>query len=442
MPHRTGSDVVTTSNKRASIYTLGCRLNQSETTILAEKLTDAGYEVVPFGQPSDLGIIHTCTVTHEADAKSRKAIRSFIRKNPGAFTIVIGCYAELNSKGIADIEGVNLVVGNRDKLNVLDYIKQAGSETPTVIHHPLTTDDFTIDVSGAMPIARRVNLKIQDGCDAMCSYCIVPIARGLPRSRNMDNLLDEARLRVEHGAREIVLTGVHVGRYAFEGHTLVEVVDQLNAIEGLARVRISSIETTRVPEALYERMKDPQHVLMPFLHVPMQSGSDRILRLMNRTYTGAEFRAFLDKANAAVPDLCLGTDILVGMPGEQEADFDASCRMLADTPLAYAHVFAYSARPGTPAADFSDKVPPPMLKARSKRLRAISDDKRRQFQARHAGKTVEVLFEHERNGKWTGYSGNYIRIATVSSEDLTNQIHSVVLEKPEGDLMIGRLEHG
>jgi len=441
------SIVADSGRKRASVYTLGCRLNQAETAIIAEGLREAGYTLVPFGDPAELGIINTCTVTAEADAKSRKMVRAFIRKNPQAFVAVVGCYAELAYQTIALIEGVDLIVGNREKLNVLDYVAEGRKAAPIIVHDPLAKGsfqdmDFTIEVHGTSALSRRANLKIQDGCDSMCAYCLVPYARGRPRSRDIDNLLEEARCLIERGVRELVLTGVNVGRYEFRGQTLVDVIDRLDAIDGLARIRISSVEMSYIPEALFGLMEDPTHALVPFLHVPLQSGSDMVLKRMNRRHTAADFRSFVGQAHEAVHGLCIGTDILVGMPGETEEDFNKTCRILEETAIAYAHVFRYSQRPGTPAAHFPDKVDPKVLKHRSARARQISAEKRRRFHEQYLGKTLDVLFEQAKDGQWAGYTGNYIRVAVCSGENLANCIRPVVLERPCGARVLGRLCDG
>ncbi|MFP4501176.1 MAG: tRNA (N(6)-L-threonylcarbamoyladenosine(37)-C(2))-methylthiotransferase MtaB [Candidatus Hydrogenedentota bacterium] len=425
---------------RASVHTLGCRLNQSESALLMEKIAAAGYELVPFGEPADLGIIHTCTVTREADAKSRKLVRQFIRKNPGAYTAVIGCYAQMGAGALAEIEGVDLIVGNQEKLNVLDYVAAGKNHAPLIVRDRFLRDDFTIELAtDDRPLTRRANLKVQDGCDFMCSFCIIPFARGRARSRSLDNLREEAAQLVARGAKELVLTGVNVGTYAWEGRDIVDVVDVLNEIEGLSRIRISSIEPTTIPEALFERMADPAHCLVPYLHIPMQSGSDRILATMRRKYTRGDWLRFVERAAACVPNLGVGTDILVGFPGETDADFEDTLALFSESPAFYAHVFKYSERPGTASVRIADKVPHAEIERRSARLRKRSAEKQRAFYQCHAGKTREVLFETQENGYWTGYTENYIRVAAESGEELRNQVRPVALSHMRGDLLLGRL---
>ncbi len=270
---------------RASLHTLGCRLNQSETHALREKLTEAGYEIVPFGQDAELGIINTCTVTAQADSKCRQSIRNFVKRNPGAFTAVVGCYSQMGAKEVAGIDGVDLIVGNQDKLGVLDYIGDGTkNELPVIVREKIDRRDFTMNFAGERPFNQRANLKVQDGCDFVCSFCIIPFARGRARSRDLADLMREVDSQVARGVRELVLTGVNIGTYANSGLDVLGLVDALDAVDGLDRIRISSIEPTTVPWELFERMADPAHALLPYLHLPLQSGSDRILGEMRRRY--------------------------------------------------------------------------------------------------------------------------------------------------------------
>jgi len=428
----------TSTEKRAALHTLGCRLNQSETNILSEKLQAAGYVIVPFDEAADLGVINTCTVTNEADAKSRKSIRAFVRRNPDAYLAVIGCYAQMDPETIGAIEGVDLVIGNQEKLNVLDFVAEGKNDAPLIVRDRIDRDDFTIDLPEvAQPNARRANLKIQDGCDFMCSFCVIPFARGRARSRELTNLLDEARQLVRRGAKEIVLTGVNIGTYAHGGHTVVNVIDRLNEIDGLARIRISSIEPTTIPNELFGRMNDPAHALVPYLHIPLQSGANPVLESMRRLYTREEFRAFILEADQRVENLCIGTDVMVGAPGESDADFESTCDLLLHSPIAYAHVFKYSERDGTAAARFADKVSPEIQSRRSAHVRKLSAEKTQRFNARYLGKTVEVLFEQQQKGYGSGYTDNYIRVAVASDAILENTVQRVTIEESRGELLIG-----
>lgn len=426
--------------KRASVATLGCRLNQSESSLIEDRLAQEGYAVVPFGDPADLGIINTCTVTREADAKCRQLIRGFVRKNPHAYTAVIGCYSQMASAALAEIEGVDLIVGNQEKLNVLDYIDGKKNGAALIVRDRITRDDFAIEACGSSPLDKRANLKIQDGCSFMCSFCIISFARGRARSRALPNVLDEARQLVDRGAKEVVLTGVNLGTYDYDGANIADVVDALHDIPGLARIRISSIEPTTIPDRLIEAMAAPDHALVPYLHIPLQSGSDRVLKLMKRRYVSAEIQAFIEDAHARVEGLCIGTDVMVGMPGETDDDFAATADLLWNSPIAYAHVFKYSERDGTPAARMPNKVDPRVMSRRSAVIRRLSAQKRNAFHDSQRGRVLPVLFEEVEDGHWLGYTGNYIRVAVRSDRTLKNELRPVRLMKPAGELMMGELD--
>ena len=428
--------------RRAAFYTLGCRLNQAETALLEDRLHSVGYTVVPYGEPVDLCIINTCTVTQEADAKSRKMIRACIRANPGAFVAVIGCYAQVAAETLAAIPGVDLVLGNQHKLRLVDYLTSGKRSQPQIVCDAISSTDFVIGACEGDGLSRRINLKIQDGCDCQCAYCIVPTARGPARSRDFEDLIAEAQHLAARGVRELVLSGVNVGMYRFGMRTLVDVVDGLNSIEGLARVRIGSIEMTAVSEMLLKRMADTTHVLTPHLHLPLQSGSDRVLTAMQRPYTAGEYRAFTEQACAQVPDLTIGADIMVGFPGETEEDVADTLSILGDCPIAYAHVFQYSDRKGTVAQRRTDKIAPPVMDARSRRVRDLAAVKHKEFHARYLGKAMTVLFEEKQNETWFGYTGNYLRVGVCCSDNQSNRLARVRLQEDCGEYVLGVMENG
>ena len=273
----------------------------------------------------------------------------------------------------------------------------------------------------------------------MCSFCVIPFARGRSRSRTMGNLLEEAAQLVARGARELVLTGVNIGTYTYQGMTVLDVVDRLNDIDDLARIRISSIEPTTIPAEFFDRMNDPDHALVPYLHIPLQSGSNRVLKLMRRLYTREEFVEFIEHAYSSVPGICIGTDIMVGAPGELERDFEDTCDLLLNAPISYAHAFKYSERDGTAAQRFPDKVDGNEKNRRSAVIRRISAQKLNELYERYLGETVLVLFESGEDGLWSGYTGNYIRVAVVSDGTLTNQVMPVRLDSVCGDFVMGTL---
>ncbi len=426
---------------RASLHTLGCRLNQYETQVIREKLEVLGYQIVPFGEPADLGIINTCTVTRQADAKCRAEIRKFIRANPKAITVVVGCYSQMGYKEVSSIDGVDVIIGNQDKLNVLNYLPAEKAEVPIIVRDRINRSDFEISFVGDRPFPYRANLKIQDGCDFVCSFCIIPQARGRSRSRDFTNLMEEAHAMVDRGVREVILTGVNIGTYGNQDRGFLDVVDALNEIPGLDRIRISSIEPTTIEEDLFLRMSDSGHALLPYLHIPLQSGSDAVLADMKRRYTLKEYLAFLDHAQSQVPGLCIGTDILVGYPTESEVHFEETCQTFLNGPFAYCHVFTFSEREGTRAARYPAKEQVPMEERhrRSAQLRRLSAKKRHDYYQTHLDSVVEVLFEDPAEGLWPGYSGNYIRVVVDSPEPLRNQLARVKLNRVSADFVEGAL---
>ncbi len=420
---------------RACLHTLGCRLNDSETNIIRQKLEAASWQIVPFGQEADLAVINTCTVTAMAERKCRTAIRSFTRKNPNAFTAVVGCYSQTGSKILADIEGVDLIIGNQEKLNILEYVKLGKNNPPLIIKDKIIRDDFTIDFVGETEFARRANLKVQDGCDFMCSYCIIPRARGRSRSRKMDNLIDEAKSLVKRGAKEIILTGVNIGTYSYQDKGVTSVIEQLANIAGLNRIRISSIEPTTIDDQLLEWMDDINHPLVPYLHIPMQAGSNKILKAMKRNYTNSEFIEYINYAHNKVADLCIGTDIMVGFPGETDEDFQETLQIFKDNPIAYAHVFTYSQRDETPAKRLAEQVADSVKKSRSASLRSVVERRRLQFNQSFLGREFDVLFEDKKGDYYPGYTPNYIRVGLASKEDLSNCTRRVRLVSSVADFI-------
>lgn len=430
------------NRRRAAITTLGCRLNQAESLVLKERLEQAGYEFVSFEEPADLGIIHTCTVTREADAKCRKLIRGFIRRNPQAFTAVIGCYSQVDAEAIAGIDGVDLILGNRVKMDLPELVSLEKRAEPLILRERIGRDEFSQAFVEDEPFSHRANLKVQDGCDFVCSFCVIPVARGRARARDWENCLAEARSLIDRGAVELILTGVNIGTYQSGGRGILELVDALNEIDGLGRLRVSSIEPTTVPLALVERMADSSHRLQPFLHLPLQAGSDRVLQAMRRRYTKREYAEFVEEAFAICPDLCLGTDLLLGFPGETEADFAETEEFFLELPFAYGHVFPFSVRPYTAVAKKPEleRLSPEMIRARCARMRRLSEMKRHAFYEARLGQVYPVLLEDPEETVWRGYTPNYIRVElprTAGEADIRNQVFEVKLERIGGDVVVG-----
>ena len=396
--------------KKASVRALGCRLNQYEALALEGKLKEAGYQIVSFGDEADIGVINSCTVTREADAKSRNVIRRFIRRNPKAITVVVGCYSQMAANRVAMIDGVDFVIGNQDKLNFLDYLTEEKPETPVVVRERISREDFSIGFVGDTDFEQRANLKIQDGCDFMCSFCIIPFARGRARSRDWNDLFEEARGMVRKGVREFVLTGVNLGTYHSRTKDFLDLVKSLAEMHGVDRLRISSIEPTTIPEELFVLMADAASPLMPYLHVPMQACCDHTLVRMRRKYGMNEMIAFFDRVTNAVPNLCLGTDLMVGFPGESEADFEETCKNFLRLPFSYCHTFTFSKRDGTAAAKMKDQVPVEEKRRRSAHLRRLSAAKKMKFHQAQLGQEFEVLLENPKDGFYGGYTEHYVRV--------------------------------
>ncbi|RMF61539.1 MAG: MiaB/RimO family radical SAM methylthiotransferase, partial [Calditrichaeota bacterium] len=323
---------------KASFYTLGCRLNQAETALISDAFREKGYDIVDYGQPTDLVVINTCTVTEQADAKCRQLVRQTLKHSPEAFVAVVGCYAQMASETLQRIDGVDLIVGTEEKMRVADLIDVPQKfPGPVVRKARISKTPFTISGVGNYENVTRANLKVQDGCDFMCTFCVIPFARGRGRSRAFWDIQREAIELVERGHRELVLSGVNIGTYNYDGKTLLDVIEMLESIDGLARIRISSIEPTTIPRELVEHMAVSRK-LCPHFHIPIQSASDTVLRGMRRLYTLAEYRDFLELVLDRVPDVCIGTDVMVGFPGEGEPEFEETYRFLEATPFAYFHV--------------------------------------------------------------------------------------------------------
>lgn len=428
---------------RAAFTSLGCRLNHTEAAAWAGQFADKGYTIVPWGEPAEVAVINTCSVTHRAEAHCRNIVRRALRDSPDAFVVVAGCYAQSDFEALSKIPGVDLIVGTEYKDTFADYLDRPRKlPDPVVLHSArISREEFEVPSTGRYD-STRANLKVQDGCDFFCSFCIIPYTRGRERSRRYADLMREARELADGGYRELVLTGVNIGRYENRGKTLADVADGLEEVPGVDRIRITSIEPTTVEERLLRGMAG-EGKLCRYLHLPVQSGDDGVLSGMGRRYTAEEYGEFAERAAASVPGLGLGTDVIVGFPGETDAAFARTRRVLAGLPFAYYHVFSYSPRAGTKAAQSPDRLPPEVIAERSRALREDSDRRRREFAASHLGRTVEVLFEQQdRSGRWTGLTDSYLRVGALSPEPLENQLRSVriasVAPDPPG-LAIGNL---
>lgn len=415
------------------IHTQGCRLNQSETATLAHMLEQGGFQMVDTG-PADVAVINTCTVTENGDSDTRQLISRILREYPATRIALVGCQAQVYKAQLSDLPNVDWIVGTAAKFSLPEILDQPKSEGPQILVPESDSATFRQAPNPQDSTHTRANLKIQDGCDCFCAYCVVPYARGPVKSRAFDNLLEEARALVAHGHKELVLTGINVGRFRDGDQDVMAVIDALENLEGLARIRISSIEPTTIPEALIKRLAKAGK-LCRFMHIPLQSGCDPVLEAMGRPYTTADFTQLVNRILSASSHTMIGVDVIVGFPGETEAYFDQTYDYLSQLPVHYFHVFSYSERPFTRARELPDKVASPEIIRRSQRLRALSQHKRRAFLDRMQGQVTTVLFEQKKRGFWTGLTDNYIRVLVQSDADLTNQCLPVRLNEIHGEAM-------
>jgi len=428
---------------RVTLYTLGCRLNQAETAVLKDRFQRGGFVPVEFGQETDVFVINSCTVTEGAEVDCRRIVRQVLRHSPQAFVAVTGCYAQTGLEALRGIADIDLIVGNQFKMQIPEIISPFSQlkkqPVPQVHHGRIDPENFLIEGVGAYNTT-RANVKIQDGCQFMCSFCLIPFARGRERSRFLEDAVREAEELVERGHRELVLTGVNIGQYRDGAADLLALIQRFEAIKGLERIRISSIEPTTVPESLLDYMSSSTK-LCRYLHVPLQSGDDRILQAMNRRYSVREYQEAMDSALKRIPDVCFGTDVLVGFPGEGPREFANTQAVVRDLPFAYLHVFSYSPRPGTASTKLPHAVSPITTKERSRALRETSDHKRMAFQQRFVGRRVSVLFEAaEADGYWPGLTDNFLRVAVRSPHPLRNTIQPVVVTGMMSNTALGLLE--
>jgi threonylcarbamoyladenosine tRNA methylthiotransferase MtaB len=398
---------------RIALDTVGCKLNQAETQSLAQQFARAGYRLVPPDDGADIYVLNTCTVTHVADGKCRRLLTKARRRNPDALVVAIGCYAERAREELSRIKGVDLVLDNSQKLDLLPLLEQSGrllrSETAS------TRADFRT----------RAFIKVQDGCNNFCTYCIVPLVRGREKSRPLEQVLDEVGNRVADGYKEVVLTGTEICSYNDKGIGLTELLRRILEETGVARLRLSSLQPREITPELIGLWQDGR--LCRHFHLSLQSGSDAVLKRMNRRYTAADYRWAVELIREAVPDVAVTTDVIVGFPGETEAEFKESYNFTRQMDFARIHVFSYSPRPGTRAATMPRQVDDKARRERSRRMLALGRACVRNFRKMFLGKTVMVLWEKETCGVWSGLTDNYIRAHTTSDEDLTNQLLPVKL---------------
>ena len=428
------------NRKKVAFYTLGCKLNFSETSTIARSFQDEGFDRVDFEEVADMYVINTCSVTENADKQFKQVVRKAMKLNDKAFVAAIGCYAQLKPEELANVDGVDLVLGATEKFKITDYINDLSKNDFGEVHScEIEEADFYV---GSYSIGDRTRafLKVQDGCDYKCTYCTIPLARGISRSDELENVLKNAKEISEQGIKEIVLTGVNIGDYGKgefgnkkHEHTFLELVQELDKVEGIERLRISSIEPNLLKNETIEFVSKSR-TFVPHFHIPLQSGSNDILKLMKRRYLREIYTERVNKIREVMPDACIGVDVIVGFPGETDEHFLETYHFLNDLEISYLHVFTYSERDNTEAAEMEGIVPANVRAKRSKMLRGLSVKKRRAFYESQIGTNRTVLFEAEnKEGYIHGFTENYVRVKTPWNPELANTLQEINLTKIDED---------
>tara|TARA_Y100000589_G_scaffold80816_2_gene74713 strand:- start:9961 stop:11268 length:1308 start_codon:yes stop_codon:yes gene_type:complete len=428
--------------KKVGFYTLGCKLNFSETSTIGRSFQEAGYAKVDFDANPDVFVINTCSVTENADKKCRQLVKRAIRINPNGFVAIIGCFAQLKPKEIASIKGVDIVLGANEKFNLVKHIESLDKKEETKIFNSKIKE--TKDFIPAFSIGDRTRsfLKIQDGCNYFCTFCTIPLARGKSRNASISTTIEKAKEIAEKGIKEIVLTGVNIGDFGQgKEENFFELTKALDNIKGISRFRISSIEPNLLSDEIIDFTLKKSKKFVPHFHIPLQSGSDKLLKSMRRKYTKEVFSNRIKKIKKNNPNTCIGVDVIVGFPGETDSDFKETYSFLNDLDISYLHVFTYSERINTTAIKLKNTVPIKIRKERSKQLHALSYKKKRKFYESNIGKHETVLFENENNeGMMYGYTSNYIKIKTPFKDELINTFKNVYLDSIDYDgIMKGKI---
>lgn len=430
-------------NKKVAFYTLGCKLNFSETSTIARNFSDEGFDRVDFKEQADIYVINTCSVTENADKRFKTIVKQAQKVNPDAFIAAVGCYAQLKPEELAAVDGVDLVLGATEKFKITDYLNDLSKNDFGEVHSCEIEDaDFYV---GSYSIGDRTRafLKVQDGCDYKCTYCTIPLARGISRSDTMKNVLQNAKEISEKGIKEIVLTGVNIGDYGKgefgnkkHEHTFLDLVSELDKVEGIERLRISSIEPNLLKNETID-LVSKSRAFVPHFHIPLQSGSNTLLKKMKRRYMSELYTDRVSKIKEVMPHACIGVDVIVGFPGETDETFLETYNYLNELDISYLHVFTYSERDNTEAANFEGIVPKNVRAKRSKMLRGLSAKKRRAFYESQVDSKRSVLFEGEnKEGYIHGFTENYVKVKAPWNPELVNTIHTVKLEKIDEDGLV------
>jgi threonylcarbamoyladenosine tRNA methylthiotransferase MtaB len=431
------------TKKNVAFYTLGCKLNFSETSTIARNFENEGFKRVDFEETADIYVINTCSVTDNADKRFKSIVKNALKKNSEAFLIAVGCYAQLKPEELAAVDGVDLVLGATEKFNVTSYINDLTKNNVGEVHScEISEADFYV---GSYSIGDRTRafLKVQDGCDYKCTYCTIPLARGISRSDTLENVIQNAKEISSKGIKEIVLTGVNIGDYGKgefgnkkHEHTFLELVKKLDNVEGIHRLRISSIEPNLLKDETIEFVSKSKS-FVPHFHIPLQSGSDELLKKMKRRYLVQTYTNRVSKIKEVMPNACIGVDVIVGFPGETDELFLETYNYLNEMDISYLHVFTYSERPNTEAVKLDGVVPKKIRAKRSKMLRGLSAKKRRSFYESQLGKTAKVLFENEnKEGFINGFTENYVKVKTPWNPELVNTLHTISLTEIDSDGLV------
>jgi len=431
------------ARKKVAFYTLGCKLNFSETSTIARNFNDEGFDRVDFKEKADIYVINTCSVTENADKRFKTIVKQAQNVNPDAFVAAVGCYAQLKPEELAAVDGVDLVLGATEKFKITDYINDLSKNDFGEVHScEISEADFYV---GSYSIGDRTRafLKVQDGCDYKCTYCTIPLARGISRSDTMDNVIKNAKEISEKGIKEIVLTGVNIGDYGKgefgnkkHEHTFLDLVTELDAVKGIERLRISSIEPNLLKNETID-LVSKSRAFVPHFHIPLQSGSNALLKKMKRRYMSELYTDRVSKIKQVMPHACIGVDVIVGFPGETDELFLETYNYLNELDIAYLHVFTYSERDNTEAAKYHGVVPKHIRAKRSKMLRGLSAKKRRAFYESQLETNRTVLFESEnKEGYIHGFTENYVKVKSPWNPDLVNTIHNIKLSKIDADGLV------
>ncbi len=431
--------------KKVAFHTLGCKVNQYETQAMTELFEKANFTVVPDSEVADVYVINTCTVTNIGDKKSRQFIRRAKKNNPHSIIAVVGCYAQTAPKEVLEIEGVNIVVGTNERGKIVEFVEQCQiNEKINAVDDIMQVKEFEELSVQEIKGKTRAFLKIQEGCNQYCAYCIIPYARGPIRSRKATDIIKEVKTLVANGFQEVVLTGIHVASYGkdLEGENpLINLLKQVNAVEGLKRIRLSSLEPTIITEEFISELVTLDKICQHF-HLSLQSGSDAVLKRMNRKYTTEEYRQIVTRIRKYYPKIALTTDIIVGFPGETDEDFETTYQFVEEMAFSDIHVFKFSPRKGTPAADFPDQVNGVKKHHRSERLIALGQKMREEYQRQFIGEIKEVLFESnskEMSGYSEGLTEDYLKVLVPTTEELEGKFKNVLLDYVKEEYIIGKI---